>query len=101
MTTESKFEFRFREFEYSHTRRGINCVCPIRLKDGPIVGHLYDKAESIVAPVDFSKPEYKQAFLEEAKELLPKDRYLSAEMSDEMFLSEYARIRSMQAEEAN
>lgn len=95
MTTTSAFTCNAATFTYSKTRRGVNAVCNI-LKGGVIAAVLHDKAEEIVATVDFASTQLREEFLAEAR---ANGFDKVSHNSDDYAISEYAREMTMTAEE--
>lgn len=83
------FKINANDIIYTRTRRGINATAPIRDASGLQVGSIEDRAESIVAPVSFKKPETRAAFLAEARNQPHEPTAVTG--SDEYLVSEYAR----------
>ena len=71
---------------YVTTRRGVNAYAQLWL-GATYVGEVEDKAEAIVAPVHFAKPEYRAPFLKVAKANVKNPMV----ESESYIISEYAR----------
>lgn len=104
----SKFECKVSDSTRAMSRRGLRVWGKIRLAGGgPVVATLDDRPEAIVADVHFEDKSYRTLFLAEAKEEM-RDKMISsygeemvAGFGEEMWISEYARQLSEQADEAH
>jgi hypothetical protein len=82
---------------FKQTRRGINATAVILTSDGKRVGEIHDVAEKIVTDVDFTCADARAAFAAEARRLHPVVQG-RADHSDDMSISEYARVLLADAE---
>ncbi|EKS72653.1 hypothetical protein BURK_004352 [Burkholderia sp. SJ98] len=82
---------------FKETRRGIDATAVILTSDGKRAGEIHDVAEKIVADVDFTCADARVAFAAEARRLHPVGLG-RADHSDDIFISEYARVLLADAE---
>ena len=97
---ESKFKVDALTFKYKKTRRGVAATCKILDLEGNHVATLNDKPESIVAEVEFFHNDTAREFLCEAHTNLSPDSwvYSRTNNNDSVWVSEYARQITMEAE---
>ncbi|SOE91476.1 hypothetical protein SAMN05446927_8403 [Caballeronia arationis] len=82
---------------FKQTCRGINATAVILADGGKRVGEIHDVAEKIAADVKFVGADARDAFAAEARRLHPVVLG-RADHSDDIFISEYARVLLADAE---